>query len=703
MSPRSLLIVVDQWGWAFDRIAQQILIGFRHKYDITIKTAHECILERNPEHYDGLLTLWWGVTADLVRQIGVRRAIFALYDHFTWKGNRIYARRNINASVGLVASNGRLLEEFRGEFPDDKPAWVCEDGVDIKRFTPQPLPDKFTVCWSGNSTTAPNKLKGFHLVDEACRRLDVPLIVADRANGTGISFEKMAGFYSRASVGCYPSLSEGTPNPLLELLACGRCVAITDVGLSDRVIREGRTGAIIKERTVEGVADAIDRLRQVDLDACTKKCLQVGKNYSWDKKIRAWGPVLKHLLTVDQATSKGETTMARPKRKSVRQRRIDRQKPNIAKKAPALSEPKPEKAPVLSESAMEIQELRCRPSPAKLLQVEVEKLEKSRLSLAKDRPLVIVTSPYRFMARTIRLISPLLSWFRFQIVDGASAIPPNADLVWSFYPFQDGLLAARIKAVQKIPFLLTMRGQFWHLNSSVRDMGIKTITEADQVVVLANSLARDLVRRYPQFKTKRIAKIPNGGFPELSLSGATKFHQISGMKKPIIICSTNFNFPEKRKGVDDLVLALDQAGFKGTFAIAASQGPYAPSNGRLGTCGRYIGFVEDRLGMYRAADLFLYMSTMDAQPSVLMEAMSAGLPVVIGRSETSGSEEFVEHRKTGLVFDQPSEGATAALSLLKNRPRAAKLGAAARLSIEEVYTWQKMAIRYRDLIRSMLR
>lgn len=292
----SLLIIVDQYGWAFDRIAQQIYRHYNRDYEIIVKTAHEAIIEKSPLRYDGVLCLWWGVTADIVQKYRPKSAIFAMYDHFTWKGNEVYARRNINAAKGIVVANRRLLGEFTAAFSFDKPVWVCEDGVDTRIFSEKPLPDKFTVCWSGNSTTAPNNLKGFNFVKEACELLDVPLITSDRANGTSRSFEQMPNFYAGASVGCFASSSEGTPNPLLELLACGRCVAITPVGLSDQVVREGITGTIIQSRSVAGVADALDRLRNMDLEKNMKRCLKVAKNYSWSKKILEWKPVFETLF-----------------------------------------------------------------------------------------------------------------------------------------------------------------------------------------------------------------------------------------------------------------------------------------------------------------------------------------------------------------------------------------------------------------------
>ena len=216
--------------------------------------------------------------------------------------NDFLTSQNFNASDGIVACNARMADEVRdlksrtgAPMLNGKPVWTCEDGVDTNRFQPAPFPDEFTVAWSGNSQAARDNLKGLNLVQEACEKLQIRLVLADR-HSTGLPFDQMADFYSGATVGCFPSRSEGTPNPLLKLLAMGRCVAITDVGLANRVIREGRTGTIIEHRSVDEVAEALERLMGMNLSENVERCRKVALAYSWERKINDWQPVFDQFL-----------------------------------------------------------------------------------------------------------------------------------------------------------------------------------------------------------------------------------------------------------------------------------------------------------------------------------------------------------------------------------------------------------------------
>jgi glycosyltransferase involved in cell wall biosynthesis len=73
----------------------------------------------------------------------------------------------------------------------------------------------------------------------------------------------------------------------------------------------------------------------------------------------------------------------------------------------------------------------------------------------------------------------------------------------------------------------------------------------------------------------------------------------------------------------------------------------------------------------------------DGIPNVILEAMSAGLPVVA--SATSGIPEAVEHQTTGLLVPEgdASALAEAIAALLEDAPRAAAMGRAGRVRVME--------------------
>ena len=139
-----------------------------------------------------------------------------------------------------------------------------EDGVDLELFTVQPFPEEFTVGWTGNSfyeRLGLGDLKGLRLIKAACERLGVPLVIQDKETGQ-IPHKRMPeAFYRKISCYVCASECEGTPNPVLEALACGRPVVSTRVGIVPQVVTGELQGRIV-ERTVDALAEGIAAVRE---------------------------------------------------------------------------------------------------------------------------------------------------------------------------------------------------------------------------------------------------------------------------------------------------------------------------------------------------------------------------------------------------------------------------------------------------------
>jgi glycosyltransferase involved in cell wall biosynthesis len=77
----------------------------------------------------------------------------------------------------------------------------------------------------------------------------------------------------------------------------------------------------------------------------------------------------------------------------------------------------------------------------------------------------------------------------------------------------------------------------------------------------------------------------------------------------------------------------------------------------LGDRVRWCGKVDDPEAAYGGIDALLMPSTRENMPRVVLEAMASGLPVVA--SDTGGTEEAVQHRSSGWLFDprRPVEAA----------------------------------------------
>lgn len=94
--------------------------------------------------------------------------------------------------------------------------------------------------------------------------------------------------------------------------------------------------------------------------------------------------------------------------------------------------------------------------------------------------------------------------------------------------------------------------------------------------------------------------------------------------------------------------------------------------------------------LYAEHDVFLFPSLMEGLPSVLLEAMAAGMPVIT--SETCGMPDIVENEYNGLLIP-PANAASieeAILRLANSQELREKLGGAARETMKR-YTWERAA------------
>jgi glycosyltransferase involved in cell wall biosynthesis len=101
------------------------------------------------------------------------------------------------------------------------------------------------------------------------------------------------------------------------------------------------------------------------------------------------------------------------------------------------------------------------------------------------------------------------------------------------------------------------------------------------------------------------------------------------------------------------------------------------------------------------ADVFILPSRWEGLPIALLEAMSAGLPVIATRVE--GVEEVVEDQIHGLLVPlEDSEAlAKAILQLINDPKKRNEMGMAASLRVKQLYTADRMCEEYLKLIKKL--
>jgi glycosyltransferase involved in cell wall biosynthesis len=116
----------------------------------------------------------------------------------------------------------------------------------------------------------------------------------------------------------------------------------------------------------------------------------------------------------------------------------------------------------------------------------------------------------------------------------------------------------------------------------------------------------------------------------------------------------------------------------------------------------FLGYREDLADLLRILDVFVLSSISEGMSIVTVEAMGAGVPVVITRS--GGPEELVEDGQTGFLVPirDPESLAERTLTLLKNRPLAAEMADRARTYARRQFGLKTMIQRYQNTYRECL-
>lgn len=115
------------------------------------------------------------------------------------------------------------------------------------------------------------------------------------------------------------------------------------------------------------------------------------------------------------------------------------------------------------------------------------------------------------------------------------------------------------------------------------------------------------------------------------------------------------------------------------------------------------GVVDQRRlpALYAGADAFVLASFTEGHPKVLLEAMSAGVPVVA--SDCAGNRSLVADGRTGLLFDpaRPDELAERLGRVLGDHALAAALARAGREQVVARYDLAALVAREIELVRSV--
>jgi glycosyltransferase involved in cell wall biosynthesis len=226
----------------------------------------------------------------------------------------------------------------------------------------------------------------------------------------------------------------------------------------------------------------------------------------------------------------------------------------------------------------------------------------------------------------------------------------------------------------------------------------------NQIVALAEAEASDARTLWSQFgMAPQVTIIPNGVDPAryASLPDGAIFRQRYGLGEgPVVLFMGRLH---RRKGVEQLTQAFRAAGIDGAKLVLAG-----PDEGMLPVLQRIhnddiilTGYLneEERREALAAADLFALPATGEGLSMAVLEAMAAGVAVLL--SPGCNLPE-AEQQGAGLVVPPQIEALTQALrTLLDDRVALQKMGERARHLVHERYTWAKVAASMESLYQQV--
>jgi glycosyltransferase involved in cell wall biosynthesis len=269
-------------------------------------------------------------------------------------------------------------------------------------------------------------------------------------------------------------------------------------------------------------------------------------------------------------------------------------------------------------------------------------------------------------------------WYNIKKVSSRVIINPHGLEPYQSLTFKEKLIG--------IPFKLIFNYLFKH---------------ARKVVSLGGSLTNILTSNIDQSRSK-IVVLPNAVI--LSSDQQVKKQYLNSKLKLLFVARFAHN-----KGIHILLEAIKQLndeGYQDKFEFdLGGKGPlfeHYSSNLKYKNV-NYLGFVSDEqlIELYKTNDLFVFPTLFEGMPTVVLEAMSHGMPIVV--SDVGATAELVNDRN-GYLINKNSvrELKEAIINFYKlSVEEKEQLSAYALLQVKNKYTWNIVAQQHIELFQKI--
>lgn len=325
MQKKKIALIIDTDNWAFANIANRISQYLKNDYDF--KIIPSVYIDENKvkiflltKDYDLVHFFWRGNIFWLqhpsfnkyLKEIGENPKDFrnkyvnnkiistAVYDHYYLDKDFEHTKIIFSNCKNYYTCSKTLFDIYNNKDLKYYPKTIISDGVDLNIFYPQNI-ERFNkvnkrnivIGWVGNSAWGTKKedIKGVNtilkpvlneLIDEG---YPIEMYFADRQERM-IPHEEMCDYYSKIDLYICTSKNEGTPNPVLESMACGVPIISTDVGIVRETFGKKQKDFILEKRTKKQLKNKIIfLLNNLEmLNELSEENLKTVKKYTWKKQ-----------------------------------------------------------------------------------------------------------------------------------------------------------------------------------------------------------------------------------------------------------------------------------------------------------------------------------------------------------------------------------------------------------------------------------
>lgn len=343
---KSILLIFDSLGWAFDNITQNI-IKYNTLYNIKRITYPELLnkltnnlniplwrqqyeyCDINLESFNYCVFFWYGYDVlkilELLKQKkNIQTIILAIYDYSKWINNNnkeeeIILKKYLEtffSHIKYYFYGSKIIKNYieQQDFFTNQIAYPAYDGVDSLLFNKHEYNDiltkkKLIIGWIGNSNPLLHGInKGITIIKHLMNKLDDKFIFMTQDSYVNklISHNDVANYFTYIDIVICFSNYEGTPNQILEASSCGKCWISTKVGIvedlyntlltdltsnntSNNTLLSDKQPGILIERTIEDLEQKLLFLynnREQIINYGNNGRLAIEKEWKWNIKVQ---------------------------------------------------------------------------------------------------------------------------------------------------------------------------------------------------------------------------------------------------------------------------------------------------------------------------------------------------------------------------------------------------------------------------------